>query len=97
MRVQSASGVTLCGLLCELWARHCQRVSSNNYCAKVTQANSNNGDSGDRCIKKVKSPLSVFGKGQKSQKVSDTVCDIVMFRARLCMCTSLKPRHVMYF
>lgn len=72
-------------------------MSSDNYYAKVTQADSNNGDSGDRCIKKVKSPLSVFGKGQKSQKVSDTEYDIVMFRARSCMCTSLKPPHVMYF
>lgn len=58
--------VTLGGSLCELWARHCQRVSSNNYFAKVTQADSNDGDSGDRCIKKVKPLPSVFGKGQES-------------------------------
>lgn len=70
VRVQSAPGVTCnTGLRCELWEHRCQRVSSNNYCAKVTQADSNNEDSGDRCIKKVKSRPSVFW--EKGRKISE--------------------------
>lgn len=45
---------------------------------KVMQADGNNGYCGDRCIEKVRSYLSGVGKeGQKSQEVSDTMCEFV--------------------
>lgn len=40
-------------------------------CAKVAGAISYGGNSGDRCTKKVGFGWSVFGKGQKSPKVSN--------------------------
>lgn len=44
-------------------------MPSNNYRAKVRQADSDNGDSGDRCIKKCP---AFYGKGQKHQWLSDS-------------------------
>lgn len=81
----SAPGVTCNTLRSELWARHRPCVSPYHYSPKVTQANGNNGDSGDRCIRKATSRLSVYTKGQKSLKVSEAVYEVV----NLCTCTSL--------
>ena len=62
-------------------------MSPYHYPSKVTQVDGNNGDSCDRCIRKVRPRLFVFGKGQKSQKVSFTVCETEIFAVSLCVCT----------
>lgn len=46
--------ITHWAVLCELWARYCQHIFRQLFCAKVTQADSNKGDSVNRCIKQVK-------------------------------------------
>lgn len=77
---RQAKHLTLCGPSPYLLGR----MSLYHYHPKVECADSNHGDCGNRCIGKVRSRLSVRGKGQSKVRKGGTLVRIVMFLPWLC-------------